>query len=183
MLTTHKIASSDRTTTVANEFTRAHCGARSDQSARCPEESAVAGLYALNRAIVMSALDHAADDDGKAAAAIGTIGRLSERLAQGGLSNARLAAYTGDLFSAVVERTGRNDVLAMVVATNERLYEFRVVESQRVANTASELRDICELLLDEYTDKNREKLREAIAAYHDRRRRLVRELCGTSAPQ
>lgn len=165
---------------VANESSRAHPGARKDQSARYPQESDIAGLYALNRAIVMSALDHATGDDGKAVAAIGG---LSEKLTQSGLSDARLAAYTGDLFSAVVERTGRGDILDLVNAANERLYKFRVIESRRVDNAASELQGICELLLDEYTDANRGKLREAIAVYHDRRRGLVRELCGTLAAQ
>lgn len=171
---------SGRTTTVVNDITHAHPDAKTVQSARTPEASDITGLYALNRAILMSALDHATDDDGKAAAAIGV---LSEKLTRGGLNSTTLAAYTGDLFSTVVERTGRDDVVELVKAANERMYEFRVLECRRVADAANELKRLCELLMDEYTDKNRGKLRAAIALYHDRRRGLVPELCGMLAAQ
>ncbi len=142
-------------------------------SAPRSKESVIAGLQTLNRTIVMSALDHAADDDGKAAAAIGRLRRkLSPKT-----SSADLATCTGELFSTVVARTGRQDIVDLIEETNAQMHEFRVVECGRVDNTASELRGICELLLDEYTDRNRGKLRDAIAVYHSRRRCLVTEIC------
>lgn len=138
-----------------------------------PKESVIAGLQALNRTIVMSALDHAVDDDGKAVAAIG---RLSKKLSPK-IASADLAACTGELFSTVVARTGRQDILELIEEANAQMYEFRVLECGRLDNTASELRGICELILDEYTDRNRGKLRDAIAEYHSRRRSLVPEIC------
>ncbi len=142
-------------------------------SARRPTARAIAGLQAWNRTIVMSALDHAADDNGKAAAAFS---QLSKRLTPK-ISSADLAECTGELFTTVVARTGREDIVELIEATNVRMHDFRVVECGRVDNAASELRGICDLLLDEYTDVNRGKLRKAIAAYHSRRRNLVPEIC------
>ena len=166
-------APSDRTVTVATEFTRGYAGAKPGYSARRSKERAIAGLYAWNRTIVMSALDHAVDDGGKAAAAIG---RLSEKLTPT-ISSAELAACTGELFSAVVARTGRKDIVELIEETNARMHDVRVQECARLDDAASELQGICELLLNEYTDKNRGRLREAITVYHKRRRSLVPEIC------
>lgn len=155
-------------------------GADTAYFAWCPEESAIAGLYDWNRAIVLSALDRAAEDHGKADA---TIARLSRKLVRHGLSDTTLAAYTGALFFAVVERTGRKDILQLVRAANERMHYLRVLECQRFDDVAGELRSICKQLLVDYTVANREKLREAIVTYHDKRRNLVPELNGMLAEQ
>jgi len=155
-------------------------GARMAYFAWRPDESAIAGLYDCNRAIVMSALDFAGDDDGKAET---LFGRLKHKLASRELSNATLAAYTGALFCAIVERTGRQHILELVRATNERMYYLRVLECRHFVNAAGELQVFCELLTNEDTHENRERLREAIASYHDRRRKLVPELYGMLAAQ
>ena len=155
-------------------------GARTAYYAWRPDENAIAGLYDCNRAIVMSALDFAGDDGGKAES---LIRRLETKLAYRELSNTTLAAYTGALFYAVVERTGRQNILELIQAANERMYYLRVLECRHFVSAASELQVFCELLTSGDTHENREELREAIASYHDRRRKLVPDLYGMLAAQ
>ncbi len=155
-------------------------GARMGYFAWRPDESAIAGLYDCNRAVVMSALDHATEDCGKAES---VIGQLKRKLARRELSNVTLAAYTGALFYSIVERSGRQDIMELVQAANERMYYLRVLECRHFVNVAGELQVFCELLTGDDTAENRETLREAVAAYHDRRRQLVPDLYGILASQ
>ena len=145
-----------------------------------PDENAIAGLYDCNRAVVMSALDHANDDHSKSES---VIGQLKHKLTRRELSNVTLAAYTGALFYSIVERSGRQDIVELVQAANERMYYLRVLECRHFVNVASELLVFCDLLTGDDTSENREKLREAVAAYHDRRRKLVPDLYGILAAQ
>jgi len=155
-------------------------GATTNFFAWRPDENAITDLYDCNRAIVLSALDFASDDNGKAQA---VFRRIKNKLTQRELSNATLAAYTGALFYAVVERAGKRNILEIVHAANERMYYLRVLECRHFVNAASELQVFCELLTGENTRETRAKLREAIATYHDRRKRLVPELHGMLSAQ
>ena len=155
-------------------------GTRTRYFAWRPDESAIAGLYDCNRAIIMSALDFASADSGKTET---LIARLKHKLTHRELGNTTLAAYTGALFYAVVERAGKRSILEFVQATNERMYYLRVLECRHFVNVASELQVFCERLTGEDTHENREELREAVASYHDRRRLLVPELYGMLAAQ
>ncbi|MEO1247793.1 MAG: GntR family transcriptional regulator [Pseudomonadota bacterium] len=139
-----------------------------------PEANAIAGLYDANRAILMSALDHAnADADGARAAIL----KIRRKLAGRELSNTTLAAYTGALFFAIVECDGEPANVDLVRLANERLYYLRILECRYFVNTASELMVLCDLLL----AGCRDDLRQAIAGYHERRRSRVPDLYGMLA--
>ncbi len=145
----------------------------------CPDESTVAGLYDCNRALLTSALDYTDISNPGDRGELAVIQQFHDKLIRWELTNASLASTTGALFFAITAHAGNDNVLELIRCANERLYNLRILECRHFGDTASELVKFCTLVL----EGRQEDLQETIVRYHDRRRRLVPDLCGIVAAQ
>lgn len=137
--------------------------------ARTPSEDDILGLYSVNRTILDAAVARWPERNAVPAtnAEEAATGALQERNAE------LLARLTGELFVRVALRSGVGEFAEIVRNMNDRLHHARVLECEIVPDAFVEVARIAELI----ATHERAQLREALAAYHDQRVRLVATIC------
>jgi DNA-binding GntR family transcriptional regulator len=137
--------------------------------ARTPSEDEILGLYSVNRTILDAAVARWPERNAAPAASIeeAATGSLQERSAE------QLARLTGEVFVRVALRSGVGEFADIVRNMNDRLHHARVLECEIVSDAFVEVARIAELS----ATHERAQLRQALAAYHDQRVRLVATIC------
>ena len=136
------------------------------------DDAALVGQYDFAEALLSSVVDRLPAGNPKTDREYAVLRMVVQEVRQRRQGKERFAAYSGALFFALAALTKVRQLMEVTQGSNERLFYIRQLEFGLLESSSNDLIDLCELVL----AGGRKGLKDAIVAFHHRRRSWIRDL-------